>query len=268
MQLEVLVATRNQPDLSLSGKMNLSCPVVVANQAGYWGYEARGATRMLTTDTVGVGINRNLALDMARGEILLLADDDMTYYDPRLQGVLDAFDQLPQADVICFGVDGTKNGEIVQTYREPIRRRHIWNSMRFGACRMAIRRAALEKARLRFSTEFGGGARYGSGEDTLFLRDCLKAGLQVWSHSYVLGRSAMDTSSWFTGYDEKYFFDRGALMAAMFPVGKQAVKYHTLKKFTPKSKMTLLQARKWMVRGMVSYKNLTTFDQYGKKVRR
>ena len=37
--------------------------------------------RMYSTDSKGVGINRNLALTLSKGDILLLADDDVIYTD-------------------------------------------------------------------------------------------------------------------------------------------------------------------------------------------
>ena len=43
---------------------------------------------MITTETRGVGINRNLALTYAKGEICLFADDDVTYNDDVEERVL------------------------------------------------------------------------------------------------------------------------------------------------------------------------------------
>lgn len=258
MELEVLIATRNQQDMSLPEKMNISRPVVIANQCGQWGYEQQGSTRMLRSDTAGIGINRNLALMLGQGEILLFADDDVTYYDSTLQPVVDAFRQHPRADVIIFGLDKTRDGQIEKKYRETFRRRRWWNLMRFGACRIAIRRSALERANVRFSHLFGA-AKYGSGEDTLFLYSCLRAGLRIYSHPYVLGGSAMDSSSWFTGHNEKSFFDRGALMAALFPRMKHLMKWHIAIKFSKQSDLSLSQAVRWMDRGIRAYKKGTTF---------
>ena len=187
MELEVLVATMGQTTLSLAEKMNISRETVIANQCGQWAYaqSADGKHRMLSSDTVGVGVNRNLALQLAKADILLFADDDVTYYDSALQGVVDAFRELPDADVIFFCLDYTRDGEVFDRRRHQTKRLHIWNSLRYGAARMAIRRQALEKARLSFSTLFGGGCPYSSGEDTLFILDAFRAGLRVYAHRYV-----------------------------------------------------------------------------------
>ena len=234
MELEVLVATMGQKDLSLHERMNLRQNAVIANQCGSWGYEEKtesyGTIRMLSTATKGVGINRNLALQLSKADILLFADDDIVYYDSDLQPVIDAFKQLPDADVIFFGIDMTKDGEVFDRRRHSTGRLHLWNSLRYGACRMAVRRESVIRKQLSFSTLFGGGCMYCSGEDTIFIRDCLKAGLHLYSYDYVLGACAKDSSTWFTGYDNKYFFDRGAMLACAFPKGKHLLKpYYAMK---------------------------------------
>lgn len=221
MKLEVLTATMVQTDWSLVEKMNLQSAAILANQNGKWDVAERkypfGTVKMLSSDTIGVGCNRNLALDEASGDILLFADDDVCYYDGLVQGVQSAFLEFPQADVILFSMDISKNGAIAEHRHYPAERRKFYNSLRFGAYCMAIRRSSAEKVKLRFSTLFGGGCVYGSGEDSLFLRDCFKAGLKVYSHNYVLGVRRKDSSSWFEGYNEKFFHDKGALFAALSP---------------------------------------------------
>ena len=68
MELEVLVATMGQTDCSLAKQMNLGRPAVIANQCGRWDHQEQGSVRMISTATKGVGINRNLALELAQGE--------------------------------------------------------------------------------------------------------------------------------------------------------------------------------------------------------
>ena len=63
---------------------------------------------------------------------------------------------------------------------------------------------------------FGPNAIYKSGgDDTLFIVDCLKKGLKLYSSPIVLGNICSDTSTWFKGYNKKYFFDKGALFTAI-----------------------------------------------------
>lgn len=219
--MQVLVATMHQTDASIIQKMNIRCSAVVANQADreeiMTQKTAFGECKMITTKTRGVGLNRNIALLAATEEILLLADDDVVYHDDMPQAVSDAFSDLPMADVIIFGMNIVKDGTITERRTSPIRRLRVWNSMRFGTYRIAVRRKALLDHNITFHQRFGGGCSFSAGEDSLFLKACFDAGLKVYSHNYVLGSCCKDTSSWFTGYNEKYFYDKGVLVRKLFP---------------------------------------------------
>lgn len=267
MDLEVLVATMGQTDCSLVEKMNIKTSAVIANQCGRWNYEEsyRGRVRMLSTDTKGVGINRNLALQLAKADILLFADDDVTYYDGSLQGVKDAFRQFPDADVIFFGIDMTRDGEVFDRRRNKAGRIHLWNSLRYGAARMAIRREAALKHRLAFSTLFGGGCRYSSGEDTIFIRDCFRAGLRVYAHELVLGACAKDSSTWFSGYNEKYFFDRGVMLACAFPKAKHILKWYFAYKSSRKTGIPMKNIIKQIDRGIDAFPQLKVYHAADEK---
>ena len=108
-KLQVLVATMKQSDFSKIKEMNLSTAAVIANQADDTRYDETqisGHTiKMITTTTRGVGINRNIALSYADGDILLLADDDVKYKDSYSNLVLDAFRKVPEADALIFNID-------------------------------------------------------------------------------------------------------------------------------------------------------------------
>lgn len=258
-----MVATMGQSDCSLADRMNIKSPSVIANQCGCWGYteNVTSRVRMLSTNTVGVGINRNLALQLSAGDILLLADDDITYYDGAPQHIIDAFAQLPDADVIFFGIDMTRNGEIFDKRRNKVQRIHLWNALHFGAARMAIRRDAVIKHRLAFSPLFGGGSLYGHGEDTILIRDCFRAGLRVYSHDYVLGKCAKDTSTWFQGFNEKYFYDRGAMTACAFPRGKHLLKWYFALKFSRKTDMRFLEILRQLNLGIKGFALLRPYSE-------
>lgn len=265
MDLQVLVATMNQKDLSLIDKMNIRQNVLIANQCGFWKLEERqavyGTIQMLSSNTVGVGNNRNLALQLAQGDILLFADDDITYYDGTLQGVLNAFSELPDADAIFFGLDMTRNGTVHTRLQDRQKRVHIWNSLKYGAPRMAIRRSAVIKQRLSFSTLFGGGCKYGSGEDSLLICDCFRRNLKIYAHPYVLGACAEDTSTWFAGYNAKYVFDRGAFVAAAFPRTRYLMGMYYLYKDYRKVDFSLKKSLYYMNCGMKAYSKQTTFSE-------
>ena len=101
----------NQHDFSKIGEMNVHSDVVFANQSDYTAYEELEfdghKAKMISTQTHGVGINRNLALTYASADICLFADDDVVYVDDVENKVVAEFDAHPDADVIIFHIDTT-----------------------------------------------------------------------------------------------------------------------------------------------------------------
>lgn len=220
--LEVLVATMNQKDLRKIQEMNIQSDVFFANQAAEYAYQEKEfgkgyKARMLTTPERGVGKNRNKALLYAEGEILLFSDDDMKYYDGYAEKVISAYKELPEADVIIFSFHLTKKGKVCQTIQNKTKRLSLFRSMRYGTCVLSIKKESWLKANIYFSSLFGGGAPYSAGEDSLFIRECFKKKLRIYSHEYILGESSQDSSTWFEGYTKKFFYDKGMLYAALFP---------------------------------------------------
>lgn len=265
-ELQVLVAAMGQKDFSLAEKMNLRRDAIIANQCDEESVKTmalpQGEIKMISTTTRGVGKNRNIALLASQAELVLFADDDVCYYDGTLQGVVDAFRELPQADVIIFSVDILRGGKITEKRHHKLRRLHLHNAMKFGTYAIAARSSALLKNRINFHQGFGGGCIYGSGEDSLLIRACLKSGMKLYSHGYVLGTCCKDSSSWFTGHNEKYCFDKGALMNQCFPLLKYPVCLFFSWKLRKRTEFGFWTVLTWMCRGVRAGKTMTSFAQY------
>jgi len=221
MKLQILAVTMHQNDLGIAEKMNIRCNAIISNQADREEIVTQknefGEIKMITTPTRGVGLNRNIGLMAASADILLFGDDDMTYYDGLESAVTKAFSELPDADAIVFGLDITQNGVITERRRCDKRRLHVFTSMRYGTARLAVRRKAVVENNITFNQCFGGGCAFSSGEDSLFIKNCLDHGLKLYSHPYVLGTCCKDSSTWFKGYNEKFFYDKGVLVRKLFP---------------------------------------------------
>lgn len=57
---------------------------------------------MISTQTRGVGINRNFRLHYADADILLISDDDMVFKEGYTKTVEKTFSELPDADTIIL----------------------------------------------------------------------------------------------------------------------------------------------------------------------
>ena len=258
-QLQVLVATMHQKDTSIVNKMNIDCDAVIANQADRNEILMMERVKMITTNTRGVGLNRNIALLAADAKFLLFADDDMVYYDGLSSEVTNAFINNPRADVLIFGVDITRNGQITERRHLKPRRLWVWNTMRYGAVRIAVRRDAILRANVTFNQNFGGGCLFSSGEDSLFLKACFDAGLKVYAHSYVLGTCAKDVSSWFVGHNEKYFYDKGVLMRYLFPKYPQLMSVYFAIRFKRETEIGMLRRVRLMLSGVRGGKTMQVY---------
>ncbi|HCS75809.1 MAG TPA: hypothetical protein DIW17_18295, partial [Clostridiales bacterium] len=135
MNLEVIVATIEQTDYSLHERMNISSDALICNQhntESFHSIDWKGkCVRYLSTKESGAGINRNQGLLRAKGDILLFADDDMVYHDSYEKLVLEAFHQLPNADMIFFNVDSSGD-PIKRESIERITRVRKHNAFRYG----------------------------------------------------------------------------------------------------------------------------------------
>ena len=266
MKVEVLVAAMNQADFSLYEKMHICTDMIIANQSGRNGFEEKyiqgNCVKMLSSKTRGVGKNRNIALTLASADILLFSDMDVVYYNNYDRIILDSFKANPTADAFIFGMDYTKNGKTVPGPVFKNRRLHFFNAMRYGAVNLAIRKKSIDKYNIRFSELFGGGSTFGSGEDSAFILDLLKAGGRLYSTDKTIGCCSTDESSWFVGFDEKYMYDKGALVANCFPRTKEIVKYYYPLRFRKLSRMSFREILFEINEGIEGYKTLTPYNKF------
>ena len=223
MTLQVLVATMNQTDHSLLERMNIQTDAVVVNQADRDSIEVfthrEHKIKWINMSSRGVGLSRNTALMNASADIVLFADDDLTYNAQSGAQVLQAFTDNMDADVVCFNINLVNSSKNIGGHRhnKENRRLRVHNSMRYGACLIAARRKALLRERISFSLLFGGGAEFNSGEDSIFIKDCLDAGLRLYSNTFFLGDVDDSQSSWYTGINDRFFVERGMALASAFP---------------------------------------------------
>lgn len=263
-RLELLCVTMHQKDFSKIKEMNIHSDVFFANQADRTCLEELEfedhCARMITTDTRGVGVNRNMTLQYAQGEICLFADDDVTYHDDMEERVLAEFDAHPDADIIIFHLD-TDSARKQISYPKTKKCKGFFR-MPWGAVRIAFRLNSIKKANVWFTTLFGGGCVFPSGEDSMWLTEARNKGMKFYVSKETIGKIDMNDSSWFTGRDEKYFFARGAFYAAMHPKTQWLWHYYAALSVRANCSLSMADKLKWMRLGSEGYKNMKGFNAY------
>jgi glycosyltransferase involved in cell wall biosynthesis len=268
MKLQVLIATMHQVDFAKANEMKITSDAVFANQGSFTNYQecrcGENVFKMISTTTRGVGINRNLSLMYSDGDILLFADDDLKYVDGYENIVLDAFKKYPKADAFIFNID-TVGEDMNRRVNKKMKRVHFYNSLNYGAVRIAVRRNCILSNGIMFNLNFGGGTKYSSGEDTLFICDMLRAGLKIYTYPYTIASVDQTTSTWFNGYTNKYFYDKGALF---FNVSRRfkkilmlqdIIRHYSLYKVSGMSRKSIY---KLMMEGAKKYSILCDYDAY------
>lgn len=219
MTIEVLIATMHRKDTSLVKKMNIQSDAIIVNQTDVNEYQEfmhdDCRIQMYSFAERGVGLNRNSSLMRSQADVCVLADDDMVFHDGYADIVRDTFDHYRNADVIIFNLAEAGTTSRVNNKPHSV---NLLNYMNYGAARIAFRRQAVAYHGISFNLNFGGGTRHQCGEDTLFLRDCLHAGLKMIAVPISIATLLEDRpSTWFCGYTRKYLFDKGVVLSIAHP---------------------------------------------------
>ena len=213
------------------------------DRSGYREINFRGHTvKWVDTIQRGLSKSRNMALSYATGDICLLADDDIRYVDGYSQLVVAAFGEYP-ADIIAFNTYW-ENSFGAALRKHTLANRKASPFSYYGSVRLAFRLKSIQKFALRFNELFGAGSVYSSGEESLFLRECRKKNLSVYVNKAFVAHVDCSESCWFNGYNEKYYIDKGAFLAAAYGKSVHIYKWYFL-----------LQSRK------ISNLNLSTVNQ-------
>lgn len=254
MKVEVLASVMNQTMENIAEQMHLHSAAVIINQCDklqqeemeYKGHKVR----FFSFPDRGIGKSRNEAILRADSDICLFSDEDIVYNDGYAEAIATEFERNPRADMILFNIEVE---EARRTYHITERKKvHWYNCGRYGAVSFAVKRESLLASGVTFSLLFGGGARYSNGEDSLFLKEFMSKGYRVYTAPVTIGREVAGDSTWFAGYNEKFFRDRGVLYHCLY--GALAVPMSLRFLLVHKSKMcetvSWKQAFAWMRQGV------------------
>lgn len=257
MKLEVLLSTMFKKNIEFVNKMNICDDCIIINQTNYDSYEEYGNNiKMISTSERGLSKSRNMAIKNSNADICLLADDDLIYVDDYKKKVLDMFDKNPEIDIICFCVEGINRNFKIYPQNEKIL--NFITSMKVSSVEIAFRREKIINNKISFKEMFGTGSEfYKMGEENIFLAECIRKKLKIKFIPLKIADLYIGNSSWFCGYNKKYFFDRGAVFTAInrrysyLLILQFAIRKYSLYKSEMSFKSALIE----MFNGRRDYKN-------------
>lgn len=256
MKLEVLLSCMNQKDFSITEKMNLTTDILIVNQCDENKYEERVINgkkqRMIYTTQRGLSQSRNELLNNMTGDIGILCDDDVIYYDNYNEAILKAFNELKEADIIVFDTEMKNYNGLLREKIKKIKKAPTHKN--YGSVRIAFRKESFYKKNLWFNLNFGAGSKYSSGEESLLLREANKKKLKIYEYPATIAQVDYSDSTWFTGYNEKFFKDKGAWLKEAYPYTNFIFKWYFVLKFGRKNLKESLKVLKYLNQGIKEYK--------------
>lgn len=236
--IQILISTMFLRDYrELLQKMNISTDAVIINQCDenseyHVTFDGHNILIINTTER-GLSKSRNMAVSKSSAKYLIFADDDFRYSDDYAHMVKEAYMKYPCADAVIFRAIRKssrihrefKNGKLSKYYQFSV-----------NSVRITVKRSVIIEKNIFFDEYFGSGARVSHGEDTIFISECFKQGVNFYSANTILctefdeGRQ----STWWQGYTEQFFKDKGTLfkrlsknylLLIMYFVVKHRLKY-------------------------------------------
>lgn len=212
----------HQTDDTLVRRSQLTGDVVVINQCdgdGYAEFETDcGTVRFFSTRQRGLTRSRNMAIGKSQADICMLCDDDEVFVQDYAEKILNAYETLPQADVIIF-----KMVNRPPSFEEKVTRLKFPQTMKVSSWQISFRRQRLLDTAVRFDELLGAGTGNGAEEELKFLLDCEKAGLKIYYVPEEIASVGQEASTWFSGFTETFFENRGATTRYILGLGMASV---------------------------------------------
>lgn len=215
-KLQVLLSTMNlERDIEVNNlieKMNIQSDYLIINQTSKTAKIEN--EKVITVNEFGLSKSRNLAIKNSTEKFIILADDDVKYVDNYEKIILDAYKKYPKADCICFWVESKNKDRRVQRMKNG--KIGIFKIMKIASFQITMRREKANK--IAFDENFGAGTKLNRGEETIFLRECIRKGYNIRFENIKIGEVNQTESTWFKGIDKEYLNIQGQVFKRIYPV--------------------------------------------------
>lgn len=245
-------------------RSHITSDTVIINQCDEENYKEENiCNALLRTFSVtdrGLTKSRNLAISKSQADICIICDDDEIFNEGYEKAVSSAYDALPDADIIIFDmVDRPLK------WGNSIKKLSYIDLMSVSSWQITFRREKLLASGVLFDENMGAGSGNGAEEEFRFLTQCRKAKLRIYHYPFRLASVAQTQSTWFKGFDEEFFVNRGNTTRYIMglPLSVLYAAYYAFAKRKQLSGMSMLRAFSYTVKGIKE--NRLTKLKKGKK---
>jgi glycosyltransferase involved in cell wall biosynthesis len=261
-KLEVLIAAmniRSKEQLPIVARQALDqgCSALIINQTEIQpGLESPSENlRIFNYSESGISKSRNRALRHARGEILLITDEDVELLDGFSKTLTETFDKNPEADLITFQCLNEK-GAKRKNYPDSA----FWHDkrtiMRVSSVEIAMRRDTLVKNALFFDERFGIGSQISTGSETVFLSDALARGMKILYRPKAIVRHPDESSGRALRGNRELIRAKGGMFYRVFGWKAYGICLYFALKKRKEMGFSLVQNMKLMLSGIKQFKAL------------
>lgn len=220
--IEILIATMNRD--------NFDFLIPMFPFANYWDFslvivnQTKGIplvsnyenVKVINSQEIGLSKSRNLSLDNATKELLVITDDDVIFKPDFESNITTAFNHFENPAMVRFCSEKTEN-VLMQKYPKEQKQKLNWldilNTISFE---IVVNRTQLKNKLMKFDERFGLGSIFGAGEEQVFLSAIKKAGLKLCFEPEVLVVHLQPTTTHKISTEQKYYI-QGAVLTAIFP---------------------------------------------------
>jgi len=261
-KLEVLIAAMNiqskeQVPIVATQALDWGCSALMINQTRSQPiFESPSESlRIFNYSELGISKSRNRALSHARGEILLITDEDVELLDGFSKTLTETFDKNPEADLITFQCLNEKGAK-----RKNYADSGFWHDkrsiMRVSSVEIAMRRDSLEKNALFFDERFGVGSKFPTGSETVFLSDALARGMKILYHPKAIVMHPDESSGRALFGNRELIRAKGGMFCRIFGWKAYGICLYFALKKRKETGFSLLQNMKLMLSGIEQFKAL------------
>ena len=232
LKADILVSCMFADAEKLIKNSKITGDCVVINQCDENSYREfsteKGTARVFSMKERGLTKSRNAAIERSEADICLLCDDDECFSDDYIQKMVRAYEENPQADVIIFKMINRK-----PSFEDKVMRLKFPKILKVSSWQISFKRESLIKTGVRFDEMLGSGTGNGAEEELKFLSDCIANGLEIWYVPYEIAEvHEGGESRWFSGFDRKFFENRGATTRYIlgFPISAAYALFYCVKK--------------------------------------
>jgi glycosyltransferase involved in cell wall biosynthesis len=177
--------------------------------------ERTSSYEIVYTDSKGLSNNRNNALKASTAKYIWIMDDDV---EVLADGCLQAFEVLEHgnSEVIstCYAIEGRATRK---AYKKSPFLHNKLSIMKVSSIEIMCNRETLVEYSILFDIAFGLGAEFKSGEENIFLADCLNQKLNIMYHPICTSLHPDETSG--GNYQDKLqLISKGAIIRRVYGI--------------------------------------------------